>query len=62
MRVEIQIDPALSEPRLVLRAPELTDELAALARRLSEPERAVPAQTPRGVALLKPEEILRVYA
>ena len=42
MRVEIQIDPALSEPRLVLRAPELTDELAALARRLSEPERAVP--------------------
>ena len=54
MRVEIQIDPALSEPRLVLQAPELTDELAALARRLSEPERAVPAQTPRGVALLKP--------
>ena len=33
MRVEIQIDPALSEPRLVLQAPELTDELAALARR-----------------------------
>ena len=62
VRVEIQINPALSEPRLVLQAPELTDELAALARRLSEPERAVPAQTPRGVALLKPEEILRVYA
>ena len=42
MKVEVQIDPALKEPELILRAPMPTEEVEQLARRL----RAEPAPQP----------------
>ena len=34
MKVEVQIDPGLEEPVLILRAPSPTEEVEALAARL----------------------------
>lgn len=63
MKVEINIDPGCAEPKVVIHAPQMTDEIAALARRLSAPaSEVIAAQNNRGVELLRPEDIIRVYS
>lgn len=62
MKVEIRIDPACSEPKIVIHADRMTDEIDALARRLSAPNPdVIPAQTGRGIELIDAERIIRVY-
>ena len=63
MKVEFELDPSCAEPRVVIRAPQMTGEVAALIRRLTEAppaflmgfrdEQAVP---------LDPAQIIRIYA
>ena len=62
MKIEINIDPACAEPKLVIHTDRMTDEIDALIRRLSAPRPdAVPAQTERGVELLPVEKLIRIY-
>ena len=62
MKVEIRIDPACTEPVIVIRTDRMTDEIQTLLRQLSEPGAdAIPAQSGRSVELLSPEKIIRVY-
>ena len=62
MKIEINIDPACAEPKLVIHTDRMTDEIDALIRRLSAPRpAAVPAQTERGVELLPVEKLIRIY-
>lgn len=62
MKIEIQIDPACTEPKIVIHTDRMTDEIESLVRRLSTPDPdVIPAQTDRGVELLPPEKIIRVY-
>ena len=63
MKVGFQLDPSCAEPRAVIHASQMTDEIAVLLRRLTETppaflmgfreEQAVP---------LDPSQIIRVYA
>ena len=63
MKVEINIDPACGEQRIVIHASRLTPEIEALARRLSSPQPDVlAAQTERGMELLPIPEIIRIYS
>lgn len=61
--VEVRIDPSCDQTRAVITARELTPELSGLIA-LIEGERPsrLAAYTERGVELLKPEDVLRVYA
>ena len=53
MKVELNIDPACTEPRVTIYTSRMTPELEALLRQLSAPPPdAVAAQTERGVELL----------
>ena len=61
MKVKINIDPACAEPCVVIHAARMTQEIEALARRLSEEPEAIAAQSERGMALLEPERIIRIY-
>lgn len=62
MKIEINIDPACTEPKITIHAERMTDEIEALVRRLSSPNPdAIPAQTERGVELLEAQSIIRVY-
>lgn len=62
MKVEIRIDPSCTEPKIVICADRMTDEIEALVRRLSAPEtNVIPAQTERGVIFLQAEKIIRVF-
>lgn len=62
MKVEINIDPACTEPKIVIHTDRMTDEIQTLVRQLSSPEPdVIPAQSGGGIALLAPEKILRVY-
>ena len=62
MKVEIQIDPACTQTKIVIHASRMTDKIEALIRQLSAPEPAmIPAQTERGIELLPVEKIIRVY-
>ena len=68
MKVEISIDPACEDPRIVIHTDRMTEEIEALVRRLSAPSpQTIPAQTERGVELLPVESIIyaerqKVYA
>jgi len=60
--VEVSIDPGCAERRIVIYTDRMTPEIEALLRTLSAPEaEVIPAQTERGVELLRPAEILRAY-
>lgn len=62
MKVEINIDPECTEPKIIIHTDRMTDELESLIRRLSAPNPdAIPAQTDRGVELLEAGKIIRVY-
>lgn len=62
MKVEIQIDPACTQTKIIIRTARMTDEIEALVKRLSAPDPAmIPAQTEYGVEFLPIEKIVRVY-
>ena len=61
MKVEVNIDPGCREPRIVVHTAQLTPQLEALIRQLTEAER-IPAQTERGLEMLAPPEIIRIYS
>lgn len=63
MKVEINIDPGCPETKIIIHAPEMTDEIADLVKRLNAPQpEVIAAQTERGMELLNPIEIIRVYS
>ncbi|MBQ8852271.1 MAG: LytTR family transcriptional regulator [Oscillibacter sp.] len=62
MKVEVKLDPALTETKVVIHAPARTAEVEALAERLSVGEELLPGLREDGTAaLLRPEDILRFY-
>lgn len=61
MKVEIIIDPKCKQPHAVLYADRMTDEVRSMARRLSGETETIAAQSSRGVELLKPEDVVRIY-
>ena len=63
MKVEIRIDPACREPRLILETAEVTEELRALVERLQGDETPrLTAWNERGAVFLPLDRVLRIYA
>ena len=62
MKVEIRVDPGLTEPKAVLCTPKVTPDLEALARRLEDEGGQLTAHTDRGAVFLPVPEVIRVYA
>lgn len=63
LKIEINIDPAYTEPKITIHTARMTDELEALVRKLSAPApETITAQTDRGVELLPVENVIRVYS
>lgn len=62
MQLEIHIDAACAEPKIVVTAPKMTEELKALLHRLCEETPQMLAAFKEGeVHLLEPQEIVRAY-
>ena len=62
MKIEINIDPACTEPKVVIHTDRMTDEVRALAERLSDPlPDTIPAHTERGVVFLPVDGLMRIY-
>jgi len=62
LKVEIRIDPAFAEPKIVIHTDRMTDEVRSLIDRLTDPSPdAIPAQTERGVELLPTDSLIRIY-
>lgn len=63
MKVEIRVDPARTEPEAILYAPEVTPQLEAVARMLSEGgEERLTVWSERGASFIPLSDILRLYA
>ena len=63
MQVEIKIDPSQPEPKVVITAASMTEEVNRIVRRLSEEIPQVISGTRDGkLEVLEPEELIRVYA
>lgn len=62
MKVEIKLESGLSEPRLVIHAPEETEQLRRLVEQLSRLDFSpIPAQLGERTVLLQPEQVLRFF-
>ena len=61
VKVELQIDPAEPETRVVVRAPALTEELRDLLARLETDGGQLPGFRDDTVTMLDPAEVLRFY-
>ena len=63
MKVEFQQDPACTEPRVLIRAAQMTGEVAGLIRRLTDAPPAFLMGFRGGQAVpLDPAQIIRIYA
>jgi DNA-binding LytR/AlgR family response regulator len=63
MQIEIILDERYQEPKLVLFASQMTEELNDLIGRLSESgARQIAAYVEDRVELLQPEDVVRIYA
>lgn len=60
MDVKLELDPALPEPQVVVRAPALTPEVETLLARLEDPQTLLGFREGEAVPL-RTEEILRFY-
>lgn len=60
MKIDVTLDPALTELLVKILAPEESAELEALLARLEEPERLTGFRDGRAVPL-EPEDVLRFY-
>ena len=62
MQIEIQLDETCTEPKIILRAAQLTDEVKELAQRLTLGTAWLAGFSGEQAVLLSPAELLRVYA
>lgn len=62
MEVEIVIDPACREPKLVIHTAELTPEVVNLSQKLGKGAKALAGWREGEVFLLEPEEIRSIYS
>ena len=63
MKVEIRIDPAYSEPRIVIQSDRMTPEIEALAHSLGDESfDHITAYSDRGVEFLPIGQVIRIYA
>lgn len=63
MRVEFKIDPSCAEPKIVVFAAGMTEEIEALLEKLSEQTMWVIAGQKEGkLEILEPMELIRVFA
>lgn len=63
MQVEIKIDPSQPEPKVVITAASMTEEVNRIVRRLSDEIPQVISGTRDGkLEVLEPEELIRIYA
>jgi len=63
MQIEIKLDETCKEPRVVIYACKVTEEVNSLVKRLSEPlPTALAGFCEDRVEILQPEEIVRIYA
>ena len=63
MQVEVRIDPSVTEPKVIVMANELTEEVNALVHTLSESDPKVIAGFREDiVTVLDEQDILRIYA
>jgi len=63
LKLEINIDPGCAEPRVVIHTDRMTEEIEALARRLTDtPPETIAAQSESGVVILPVAGILRIYS
>lgn len=62
MQVEIKIDESCDNPKVVIYAKEITDEIAELANRLSKSTKIITGVKDEKIYLLKPDEIFRFYS
>ena len=60
LKIDVELDPALEELLVKVLSPGETEELAALLRRLEEPERLTGFRN-GGAVPLEPGEVLRFY-
>lgn len=63
MQIEIRLDPAQSEPKIIVQAAALTDEVNAILDRLREDTpQFLPGIRADRLELLEPASIIRIYA
>lgn len=63
MKVEIRIDPDAAEQKVIIITDRMTPEIEALAKSLEQkPFDRLTAYSERGVELIPPDEILRIYS
>jgi len=63
MEVEIKIEPGCKCPRIVIYTEEITQEISDIARNLSGKEySSLAGYKGEEILLIKPEEIIRIYA
>ncbi len=63
MQVEIKIDPSQTEPKVIITAASMTEEVNRIVRRLSDEIPQVISGTRDGkLEVLEPEELIRIYA
>lgn len=63
MKAEIRIDPDAAEQRVIIITDRITPEIEALAKSLEQkPFDRLTAYSERGVELIPPDEILRIYS
>ena len=63
MQVEVKLDSTCTEPKLIVVAPSMTEEVAELVRRLSEPFQSVlVGYRDDHLELLEPSSLVRLYA
>ena len=62
MKIEICIDPACTEPKLVIHTAQMTNEIDALIKQLSSPVPGmIPVQSRQGIEIMPAEAIIRIY-
>ncbi len=63
MQVELKIDPRCAEPRIVVVAAEMTEEIDALLKKLSGQDmQMITGQKQGKLEILEPAELIRVFA
>ena len=63
MQVELKIDPRCAEPRIVVVAAEMTEEIDALLKKLSGQDmQMITGQKDGKLEILEPAELIRVFA
>ena len=63
MQVEIKIDSAYTEPKLILMAAAMTEEVSHLLKKLSEDvPQIIAGSRDEKIEVLNPEDLIRIYA